>query len=88
MSKRKQGTQQIKIPTEKFPAFSDRLKIAMQLRECSIEELAATSFLTRSAISGYRSGLRTPNVDTLRILARNLDVSADFLIGLKEDIYI
>lgn len=88
MSKRRQGTYPLKISINKYPAFSDRLKIAMQLRECSIEELAATSFLTKSAISGYRSGQRSPNVDTLRILAKNLDVSADFLIGLKEDIYV
>ena len=60
----------------------------MQLRECSVEELATTSYRTKSAISGYRSGQRTPNVDTLRLLALNLDVSSDFLIGLKEDIYI
>ena len=51
MSKRKQGTYLVKIPTEKYPAFSDRLKIAMQLRECSVEELATTSYLTKSAIS-------------------------------------
>lgn len=88
MSKRKQGTHLIKISINKYPAFSDRLKIAMQIRECSIDELAATSYLTRSAISGYRSGQRSPNLDTLRLIAKNLDVSADFLIGLKEDIYV
>ena len=88
MSKRKQGTHPVKISINKYPAFCDRLKIAMQIRECSIEELAATSYLTRSTISGYRSGQRSPNVDTLRLIAKNLDVSADFLIGLKEDIYV
>ena len=88
MSKRKQGTHLIKISINKYPAFSDRLKIAMQIRECSIDELAATSYLTRSAISGYRSGQRSPNLETLRLIAKNLDVSADFLIGLKEDIYV
>ena len=88
MSIQKQGTYPLRISTKKYPDFSDRLKIAMQIRNCSIEELAATSYLTRSAISGYRSGQRSPNVDTLRLIAKNLDVSADFLIGLKEYIYI
>lgn len=88
MAKLKQGTFPLKFSTNKYPDFSDRLKIAMQIRNCSVDELAATSYLTRSAISGYRSGVRSPNVDTLRILAQNLDVSADFLIGLKEDIYV
>ena len=88
MSIQKQGTYPLRISTKEYPDFSDRLKIAMQIRNCSIEELAATSYLTRSAISGYRSGQRSPNVDTLRLIAKNLDVSADFLIGLKEYIYI
>ena len=88
MSIQKQGTHPLKIPTKKYPDFSDRLKIAMQLRNCSTEELAAASFLTRSSISCYRSGRRSPNVNTLRLLAKSLDVSADFLIGLKEEIYV
>ena len=88
MSIRKQGIHPVTISTKKYPNFSDRLKIAMEIRECSTEELAAISFLTRSAISGYRSGTRSPNVETLRIIAQNLDVSADFLIGLTEEIYV
>lgn len=88
MSKRKQGTYPLKISLTKYPNFSDRLKIAMDVRNCSIDELAKTSFLTKATIYGYRCGTRSPNVDTLRIIAKNLDVSADFLIGLKEDIYI
>ena len=88
MSKFKQGTRLIKISTKEYPDFSDRLKIAMHLRNCTIKELSAISFLTKSAISGYRSGVRSPNVETLRIIAKNLEVSSDFLIGLKEDIYI
>lgn len=88
MGRLKQGTFPIKISTKEYPNFSDRLKIAMQIRECSVDELAATSFLTKSAICGYRSGQRSPNVTILKLLAQSLDVSADFLIGLKEDIYI
>lgn len=88
MSKLKQGTRLVKIPTKEYPDFSDRLKIAMMLRDCTIDELSAMSYLTKSTISGYRSGVRSPNVDTLRIIAQNLEVSSDFLIGLKEDIYI
>lgn len=78
----------MKISTNEYPAFSDRLKIAMQLRDCSVSELAVISFLTPSTISAYRTGIRSPNVETLRILAKNLDVSADFLIGLREEIFI
>ena len=83
-----QGTYPIRVSTNKYPNFSDRLKVAMELRKCSVEKLAEICFLTPSAISGYRTGLRSPNIDTLRILAKNLDVSSDFLIGLQEEIYI
>ena len=88
MGRLKQGTYPLKISTKEYPHFSDRLKIAMRLRDCSVDELAASSYLTKSAICGYRSGKRSPNLDTLRIIAQNLDVSADFLIGLKEYIYV
>ena len=88
MGRLKHGTFPLKISTKEYPEFSDRLKIAMQIRSCSVEELAATSFLTKSAICGYRSGKRRPNIEILKLLAKNLDVSADFLIGLKEDIFI
>ena len=88
MGRLKQGTFPLKISTKEYPEFSDRLKIAMQIRNCSVEELAATSFLTKSTICGYRSGQRRPNIEILILLAKNLDVSADFLIGLKEDIFI
>lgn len=88
MSILRHGTYPLKIPTSEYPNFSDRLKVAMRLRKCSIEELAKICFLTPSAISGYRSGLRSPNLEILRILAKNLDVTSDFLIGLQEEIYI
>ena len=82
------GSYPLKIPTSEYPHFSDRLKIAMQIRDCSVEELAAASFVTKSAIYGYRQGLRSPDVEILRLLAKQLDVSADFLLGLCEDIYV
>lgn len=88
MRKFTHGTFPLKIPTKEYPNFSDRLKVAMRLRKCSVDELAESCFLTPSAISGYRTGLRSPNIETLRILAMNLDVSSDFLIGLQEEIFI
>ena len=88
MGRLRQGTYPLKISTKEYPTFSERLKIAMQIRNCSVEELAALSYVSKSAICGYRSGKRSPNIDVLRLLAKGLDVSADFLIGLKEDIFV
>lgn len=88
MRRAKKGFYPLKISTKEYPEFSDRLKVAMQIRQCSVDELAAATYVTKSAICGYRAGYRSPNIETLRLLAKGLDVSADFLIGLKEDIYI
>lgn len=88
MSILRHGTYPLRIPTSEYPNFSDRLKVAMRLRRCSVEELAKNCFLTPSAISGYRAGLRSPSIEILRMLAKNLDVTSDFLIGLQEEIYV
>lgn len=88
MRRCKKGFYPLKISTNEYPNFSDRLKIAMDIRECSVDELAAATYVTKSAICGYRAGYRSPNVGTLKLLAKELDVSSDFLIGLTEEIYI
>lgn len=84
----KQQIYPIKIPINEYPDFCDRLKITMQLRCCSVEELAKMTYLSKAAICGYRKGTRTPNVVILRLIAKALNVSSDFLIGLNEYIYI
>jgi len=88
MNTTRQQTYPMKIPTSEYPDFSDRLKITMQLRGCSVEELAKKTYLSKAAICGYRKGTRTPNLVILRLIAEALDVSSDFLIGLKEYLYI
>ena len=78
----------IKISTNKYPDFSDRLRLTMQIRGRTIEQLAHDTYVSKSAIYGYLNGTRNPNIIILRLLAESLDVSSDFLIGLKEYIYI
>lgn len=88
METAKQGVYPLTVSTNKYPSFSERLKIAMLIRDISVEELAASTYLTKSTICGYRAGYRSPNLEILRLLSKSLNVSADFLLGLKEDIYI
>lgn len=78
----------IKIPTNTYPDFSDRLRITMQIRGRTIEQLAQETYVSKSAIYGYLNGTRNPNIIILRLLAESLEVSSDFLIGLNEYIYI
>ena len=77
-----------KLPTSEYPDFSTRLKITMELRNCSIDKLAASTYVSKPTIYGYLNGTRQPNIIILRLIAKTLDVSSDFLIGLKEYIYI
>jgi len=88
MNTKRQQTYPLKIPLSEYPDFSDRLKVTMKLRGCSVEELAQKTYLSKAAICGYRKGIRTPNLVILKLIATTLDVSSDFLIGLKEYIYI
>lgn len=88
MKRKRQGFYPLKISIKEYPDFSDRLKLAMHLRNCTVDELAESTYMTKSTIYGYRAGHRSPNVNTLKLLAKELDVSSDFLIGLQEEIYI
>jgi transcriptional regulator with XRE-family HTH domain len=68
-----------------FRLFGDRLKYAMSIRGISCQDLAQLTFNAKSTIVGYRSGRRSPNVAELRTIARILNVSLDYLLGLKDE---
>lgn len=88
MKNTERETYPFKLPINEYPDFSTRLKITMEIRNCTIEELATNTFVSKSTIYGYLNGTRNPNLIILRLLAQHLNVSSDFLIGLKEYIYI
>jgi transcriptional regulator with XRE-family HTH domain len=68
-----------------FHFFGERLKYAMMIRCVSCQELARRTFHAESTIVGYRSGRRSPNVAELKVIARILNVSLDYLLGLKDE---
>ena len=78
------------IPSHKtqYPEFSERLKIAMSIRQYTVEDLAARIYTSQSTISMYRSGKRLPNLEMLRLIAKELRVSTDYLLGLTDFIFI
>ena len=63
--------------------LSDRLKRTMKERGYTQKELAERSHLTEAAISKYLSGYRTPHLEILVTLARVLNVSTDYLLGVE-----
>lgn len=82
------GHYPLKAPKTLYPEFSDRLRLVMNVRQCTVQDLAAKIYISESTISMYRSGRRSPHIDVLYLIAKELQVSSDFLIGLTDTIYV
>lgn len=65
-------------------SFERRLKDARDLRGMNQSQLAEKSGLPVTSISHFEAGSRKPSFDNLKTLAKALDVSADFLLGLTD----
>lgn len=50
------------------------------------EELARKVGVSRNAISMYETGNRTPEYDTVGMLAKALNTTAIYLLGLEDEI--
>lgn len=64
--------------------LGEKLKKLRDSRKWSQEYLAKRAGVTKSAISTYEQGVRTPSSDVLCAFAKAFGVSADFLLGLTE----
>lgn len=65
--------------------FHQRLRCIMTHRDISSRELADLIYVSESTISGYLKGRRLPDLERMRRICIDLEVSADYLLGLKED---
>lgn len=63
----------------------DRLKEIRELRQISQRELASACGLGEKQIWRYENGKNDPEADTLARIAKELDVTADYLLGLVDD---
>ena len=71
------------METSRLPVFTDRF---IKLRgDMTQAEFAAFIDVSRSSISLYESGFRVPDGVTLKRIAEKFNVSADYLLGLRED---
>lgn len=64
--------------------FSDTIKNLRLSRRLSQTELAKQLGVTRSMISAYESGIRSPSHETLVHIAHVFDVSMDYLYDYKK----
>lgn len=69
-----------KVHTGSFPA---RLCALMEDQNIGTVELARILYITPSAVSGYKSGKRSPDLRTLTRLCEVLHTSSDYLLGLS-----
>ena len=86
--RKKNGAYPKKLSVKLYPDFCDRLKVAMEIRDYSTRQLAKKIHTAPSTITMYRSGKRMPSPDILCLLSKELDVSTDFLLGLRDFIYM
>lgn len=64
--------------------FKDRLKQYRQDNNLTQDDLAKQLFVSRQAISKYETGRNYPNLETMQVLAKLLNVSLDELISKEE----
>lgn len=67
--------------------FAERLKTARLYRGHSQDSLGQMVDLPRQQIYRWESGAVVPNSDTVVMLSRALEVSADYLLGLSDDMH-
>lgn len=68
-------------------AVAVRLKTVREQAGCTMREMAVRLHITSGAYSKNERGLNFPGLDTLRCLARDFDVSMDWLLFEKGPMY-
>ena len=67
--------------------FGERLKEIRQKRGITQDALAKRVSISPSSISLYERGIREPSLNMLISIAKELDVSTDYLLGLTNNEY-
>ena len=69
---------------EKITKFKERFNECLKYSNVKQIELAKAANVSKQCISDYKSGKSVPSIDTLYLICKCLDVSADYLIGLED----
>ncbi|MDE7164843.1 MAG: helix-turn-helix domain-containing protein [Clostridiales bacterium] len=68
----------------KTTKFQERFCECIRFSDVTQVELAKAINVTKQCISDYKSGRIVPSIDTLFLICKFLDVSADYLLGLTD----
>jgi transcriptional regulator with XRE-family HTH domain len=66
--------------------FQERFNEIVKISGKKQTEIAQAVGVSKQCVSDYKSGKSVPSVETLFLLCRYLDVSADYLLGLSNDL--
>ncbi|MDE6790742.1 MAG: helix-turn-helix domain-containing protein [Clostridia bacterium] len=64
--------------------FTERFNEILKNEKVSQVKLAEKIGLSKQCISDFKSGRAYPSIHTLRLICRELEVSADYLLGLSD----
>lgn len=64
--------------------FQERFNESLRYSKIKQTELAEAVNVSKQCISDYKSGKSVPSIDTLYLICKRLDVSADYLLGLED----
>ena len=64
--------------------FAERLKDLREERNITQYELAKQTGISTACINRWEKTLRLPNIDSIIILCKFFNCSADYLIGLED----
>ena len=67
--------------------FSKRLRELREDKNLSMQELAVIINVSNAAISNWENEINEPKISYLVALAKYFGVSADYLLGLKEEYF-
>ena len=69
---------------DKITKFKERFNEVLNYSYIKQTDLARAANVSKQCISDYKSGKSVPSIDTLYLICKYLDVSADYLLGLEK----
>jgi transcriptional regulator with XRE-family HTH domain len=69
---------------ETITKFQNRFIEWLKYSNIKHSDLAKAANVSKQCISDYKSGKSVPSIDTLYLICKYLDISADYLLGLND----
>ncbi len=64
--------------------FTQRFNEVLKYSDIKQTSLAKAANVSKQCISDYKAGKSVPSIDTLYLICKYLDISADYLLGLED----